>query len=233
MDASSNRHIVVISGSAALADEVVASIPRTALLLAADGALDHALAAGIEPAVLVGDLDSVGASALAWAESHAEIRRHPADKDATDTELALAAAVEHSPDRITLVGGGDRLDHSLAAIGALGSPTLSGVGRLDGWWDGQHFEVVHGPGTSSLRVEAGSTLSLLALHGPCTGVSIEGTRWTLDHIGLEPVVGLGVSNIATRDAVTVSVESGVLTVFDAPTTPREAPTDPRTGGDRT
>jgi thiamine pyrophosphokinase len=219
VDASSNRHIVVISGSAALADEVVASIPRTALLLAADGALDHALAAGLEPAVLIGDLDSVGASALTWAESHAEVRRHRADKDSTDTELALAAAAEHSPDRITLVGGGDRLDHSLAAIGALGSPTLRGVGRLDGWWDGQHFEVVHGPGTRSLRVEAGSTLSLLAMHGPCTGVSIDGTRWTLDRVDLEPVVGHGVSNIATGDAVTVSVEVGVLTVFDVPTLP--------------
>lgn len=216
MNESSERHIVVISGAAALADHVVGSIPAAALVFAADGGLDHALAAGLRPTLLVGDLDSVGDDALAWATTNAEVIRHPPDKDATDTELALAIAADRTSSRITLVGGGDRLDHSIAAIGALGAPALGGVDRLDGWWDGDHLEVVHGPGGRNLHVRAGSTLSLLALHGRCGGVSVAGTRWTLDRVDLDPAVGRGVSNVAVGDTVIVALESGVLTVFDDP-----------------
>ena len=50
-------------------------------VIAADGGLDHALAAGLTPAVLVGDLDSVSSDGLAWAEAHATIERHdPANR---------------------------------------------------------------------------------------------------------------------------------------------------------
>ena len=222
MDESSNGHTIIISGSAALPAHVVATvapIAGNAQLIAADGALDHALAAGLEPAMLVGDLDSVGTAALAWAEEHAEIRRHPTDKNQTDTELAISAAIENSPCRITLIGGGDRLDHSLAALGALGSPTLADVDRLDGWWDGQHIEVLHGRAQRTLRVQAGSTLSVLAMHGRCDGVTIDGARWPLGGVPLDPLIGRGVSNIALDTTVTVAVETGVLTVFDHPVSP--------------
>ena len=216
MNEPSERHIVVISGAAALADDVVASIPADALVIAADGGLDHALAAGLGPTVLIGDLDSVSVDALAWARTHAEVVEHSPDKDLTDTELALLAAVDRSPDRITLVGGGDRLDHSLGAIGALGSPILSAVGRLDGWWDGQHLEVLHGPRSRIQRVRVGSTVSLLALRGPCTGVSITGTQWTLDRADLDAGAGRGISNVALTGTPGISIDSGVLTVFDHP-----------------
>ncbi len=216
MDQSNGRHIVVISGAAALADHVVAAIPASALVIAADGGLDHALAAGLEPTTLIGDLDSVSRDALAWARAHADVVEHPPDKDLTDTELALAAAGEWSPDRITLVGGGDRLDHSIAAIGALGASALAGVRRLDAWWDGRHLDVLHGPRADVLYLASGSTISLLALHGPCAGVSVAGARWTLDRADLHPAAGRGVSNVALAGTIDVSVEAGVLTIFDDP-----------------
>ena len=54
-----------------------------------------------------------------------QVERHPADKTCTDTELALALAARRSPDHLLLVAGaGDRLDHALAALGALGAPSL-------------------------------------------------------------------------------------------------------------
>jgi thiamine pyrophosphokinase len=125
------------------------------------------------------------------------------------------------PVRLTLVGGGDRLDHTLAAIGALGAPTLTGVPAIDGWWDGQHLDVVHGPARVTLLLRPGSTLSLLALHGPCRNVVIDGVRWPLAGDDLGPAVGLGVSNevTATGGVVSIAVSSGVLTVLDVPAVP--------------
>lgn len=212
-----NERIVIITGASPLLPEVVARIPADAIVLAADGGLDHALAAGVEPTGLIGDLDSISESGLAWAARNATIDRHPSDKDATDTELALAFAAAMDPAHVTLIGGGDRLDHSLAAIGALGARSLTSIPTIDAWWGAQHLDILHGPGKATLTLVPGSTISLLALHGPCSKVSILGTRWQLDKVSLEPMIGHGVSNEVLDDTpVEVSVGGGVLTIFDEP-----------------
>ncbi len=212
-----NERIVIITGASPLLPEVVARIPGDGIVLAADGGLDHALAAGLEPTGLIGDLDSITEAGLAWAARNATIDRHPPDKDATDTELALAFAAAMDPAQITLIGGGDRLDHSLAAIGALGAGSLTSIPTIDAWWGAQHLDILHGPGKATLALVPGSTISLLALHGPCSRVSIHGTRWLLDKVSLEPMVGHGISNEVLDDTpVEVSVGGGVLTIFDEP-----------------
>lgn len=216
---------IVITGAAPIAPRALASIPPGAIVIAADGALDHALRSGLQPAALVGDLDSVSADGLAWAEAHARIERHDPDKDVTDTEIALRTAAEFAPARLTLIsGGGDRLDHTFAAIGALGHPSLTSVPNLDGWWGDERFSVVHGPGRLRVDLPVGTTVSLLALHGPCTGVRTDGLRWPLVDADLPAMAGLGVSNEVVADVVDVSVTAGVLTVFIADhLAPRETP----------
>lgn len=218
-----SESIVVISGAAPLPAAVVARLPRTADVIAVDGGLDHALAAGLTPRRLVGDLDSVSDAALEWARQHAEIIRYPTDKDHTDTELALALALESYPTSITLAGGGDRLDHTLAAIGALGATSLAVIDRLDAWWDGRHITVLHGPRSASLAAVPGSTMSILAMHGSCRHVTVHGARWQLDRFDLGPLSGTGVSNVVLEPAVEITVEHGVLTVFDVPLPPDEDP----------
>ena len=224
-----NHHIVIVTGASPLDADLVSRLRAQSsddtVWIAVDGGLDHALAAGLEPTHLVGDLDSVTEDGLAWAARHADITRHPTDKDQTDTELALALASKFDPERITLVGGGDRLDHTIAGIGALGDLGLTSVPVLDGWWDGQHLRVLHGPGAATLRLAPSSTLSLLALHGPCMRVTLSGARWTLDQFDLEPLVGMGVSNeVPDADGpvdVEVTVSGGVLTIFDQPADEQE------------
>ena len=212
-----NETVIVVTGADPLHADAVAHVPTDAIVLAADGGLDHALAAGLTPAGLIGDLDSVSDDALAWAQAHATIHRHDPAKDQTDTELALGVAADLAPKRIVLLaGGGDRLDHTLAALGALGDPDLTSVPVIEGWWGEQHFHVLHGPGRLRLEAQVGATVSLLATHGPCSGVSITGCRWTLTDADLAPLVGHGVSNEAVESAVEVSVSSGVLTVLSDP-----------------
>jgi thiamine pyrophosphokinase len=208
--------VVVVTGAAPLDRRAVAAIPRDAFVVAADGGLDHARAAGLEPSVLVGDLDSISARGLAWASEHAEVVRHPIDKAATDTELAIAHAATYAPRRILLVAGqGDRLDHAVAALGALGVPGLSAVDSLEAWWGSDQLHIVHGPRSIDLDLPAGTTFSVLAMHGPAIGVTVTGARWPLSDHTLAPLVGLGVSNVASTPhlPVTVTVGQGIATVI--------------------
>jgi thiamine pyrophosphokinase len=209
--------VIVVTGAAPLDADAVAHLPSGAIVIAADGGLDHALAAGLTPAALVGDLDSVSADGLAWAEEHATIQRHDPAKDRTDTELALATAAGLQPARLLLVaGGGDRLDHTVTAIGALGHPDLTSIPVLEAWWGDEHAFVLHGPGALRLLTGVGTRISLVAMHGRCTGVSIDAAEWPLDDAVLHPLSGHGVSNVATADEVTITVSTGVLTVFTHP-----------------
>jgi thiamine pyrophosphokinase len=206
--------VLVVTGAAALDPAAVGAVAGADRVVAADGGLDHARAAGLVADVLVGDLDSVSVDGLRWAEANIPIERHPTDKAATDTELALLRAVAMRPRRLVLIAGrGDRLDHAVAAIGALGGPDVAAVPEVEGWWGGDRVLIGHPGRPVFVAQPAGTTFSVLALHGPCRGVSVSGSRWPLIDADLGPVVGIGVSNEVVAPPARVDVAAGVVTVI--------------------
>jgi energy-coupling factor transport system substrate-specific component len=86
------------------------------LIVAADGGASRCRALGLRPDLVVGDFDSADAAEIeALARAGVEIRRVPAEKDESDLELALRAAIERGARRVI-------------ALGALGGPgSISGV----------------------------------------------------------------------------------------------------------
>ncbi len=207
-------HVVVVIGGGEVSATAVASV-RADTVIAADSGLDHAVAAGLRPSMLVGDLDSISASGRMWAYAHElVIDVQPADKDLTDTELAIAAALA-VPDvsRLTMLGGvGDRLDHLLAVLLALGQPGLAGLHGVRAWIGDTECVVVHPGRTATLELEVGRTFSVLALHGPAGGVCVRGARWELTDADLAPTQARGVSNEA-KEQTMISVATGVITVI--------------------
>lgn len=187
------------------------------LVITADSGLDVALAAGFRPTHLVGDLDSVSPEGRAWAEANGvHVETHPADKDSTDTALALAAAVRLGAQRLHVYGntGVGRLDHLLGTLAALGDPVLHELASITAHLDDTTVHVLHPGHTVELSLPQGAVFSLLALHGRCDGVEVSGARWPLEHTRLTAGSTLGISNEVLDDAVPVrvSVAGGVLTV---------------------
>ena len=208
------RTVLVVTGADPLDAEVIVGFTNASAIIAADSGTDVALAAGIEPDIVIGDLDSISAAGLRWARAHARVEEHPADKDSTDTQLALRAAADLNPDRlIVLSGGGDRLDHVMAVLGALASSELTSIPVIDAVIAGHQIRILHGPGRTTVAVAPGSGVSVMSLAGIATGVHLSGTRWELAGIDLEPLSGLGVSNVADTDSVGVTVTNGVLAIF--------------------
>jgi thiamine pyrophosphokinase len=119
--------VVVVIGGGPLSPRAITDVLPDATIVAADSGLDHAVAAGLKPTVLIGDLDSISAHGKMWAYAHElEIDQHPVDKGATDTELALVRAAATDAEHLLVFGAvGDRFDHALGTLAALGNPSLS------------------------------------------------------------------------------------------------------------
>src|SRR5438552_7488219 len=107
---------IVFAGSGTVSAAVRNRLPADADVIAADSGLAVATALGVPVDHLVGDLDSVDPAAVEAAEAAGTtVDRHPAEKDATDLELALDAALTRGARQVAVVdAGGDRLDHLLA-----------------------------------------------------------------------------------------------------------------------
>src|SRR5436305_14191603 len=102
---------IVFAGNGRVEPAVRARLPQPADVIAADSGLTVASALGLAVDHLVGDLDSVDPAAVEAAEAGGTtVDRHPAEKDATDLELALDAALTRGARRVAVVdAGGDRL----------------------------------------------------------------------------------------------------------------------------
>jgi thiamine pyrophosphokinase len=205
--------VVVVIGGGPLSPRAIAEVLPDATIVAADSGLDHAVAAGLRPQMLVGDLDSISAHGKMWAYAHElEIDEFPVDKDATDVELALArAAVVEATDLLVLGAIGERFDHALGTIAALGSPALDGFESVKLLIGETTVYVVHRGHSISIDLPPSSLFSILALHGPCSGINVTGARWPLSSATLGPWSTRGVSN-ETTDLLLIAVTDGILTV---------------------
>jgi thiamine pyrophosphokinase len=186
-------------------------------VIAADGGLARARAIGLEPTLLVGDLDSLPAAAAARAEADGvEVHRAPVDKDESDTELALLEAVRRGATRITVLGafGGPRLDHALANVWLLGHPALGAVDvqLLDAT---TRASIIRGPATRALPGPVGRTVSLLPLGGDAEGITTAGLRYPLHDEPLRTGPARGLSNVRTDAAASVALRGGRLLVLES------------------
>ena len=205
--------VVVVIGGGPLTHDSVDDVQPEAIVIAADSGLDHAVAAGLSPELLIGDLDSISAHGRMWAYAHeVEIDEYPVDKDATDTELALRRAAATEATSLLVLGAvGHRFDHALGTITALGHPSLARFDTIRFRLDDVAVHVLHSAHSITLDLPRQTLFSLLALHGPCRGVDVSGAEWPLTGASLDPSTTRGVSNVST-DLVRIAVADGVLTV---------------------
>lgn len=217
--------VLVVAGGDPVDARWAAALPDDAFVVAADSGLDRARELGLAVDLVVGDLDSVDPAHLAAVTAAGtRVERHPTDKDATDLELALEAALDAGATVATvLAAGGGRLDHFLANALLLASPRWSTL-ALTALVGEARATVVRE--ASTLHGAPGSLLTLLALGGPAEGVTTTGLRWALHDERLDPGSTRGVSNEMTAPMATVALAAGVVLAVQ----PHALPTVDRPGG---
>ncbi len=199
--------VVVVAGGGPPRPEAVLAVPLGARVIAADRGLEHARALGLDVNLAVGDFDSASADAVAAAQAAGTgIERHPVDKDATDLELALDAALALAPAQILVLGGDEgRLDHLLSMLLVLGLPRYAEV-QIDARIGRARVHVIRGERV--LEGIPGELISIFALHGRAD-VRTQGLSYALAGETLEPGSSLGVSNTFATEVARIVVERGV------------------------
>ncbi len=209
----SNVQRIVIFANGELPDlESAHQLLRPAdYILCADGGTRHALALGIQPDLVIGDLDSAGQEQLQiLQDASVPIERFPHDKNETDLELAIHRAIGLKPDQILILGAlGGRLDQTLGNLTLLTDPRLAHLDvKLDDGLEEAFIcrdEVqVHGRG--------GDLVSLIPWGGLVAGIRTRDLRWQLNDETLYPDKTRGISNEMLGETASISIGSGLLLV---------------------
>jgi len=206
--------VVVADGEPSPQDAAV--VRQADLVVAADGGARWLEGIGLQPDLVVGDLDSLDAETVGrLAASGARVEAHQREKDASDTELAVESAVAAGADRIALLGGlgGARLDHELANLLLLVDPALATIDlRM------QHGATLarglRGPGSLAIEAGAGSAVTLLPVGGDAAGVTTQGLRYALRNETLVMGRSRGLSNEVIEAPASVSLVAGSLLVIE-------------------
>jgi thiamine pyrophosphokinase len=189
------------------------------LVIAADGGARHATALGLQLDRWIGDGDSIDPGDLAaLAATGVRVDRVAGEKDASDTELAVLAAIEAGADELTILGGlgGARVDHALTNVALLEHAALAG--RPARLYDERaaRISLVTGPAEAELSGHVQDLVTLLPAGGPAVGVTTRGLRYPLRDETLEPGSSRGLSNVRTAALAGVAIRAGRLLVIETP-----------------
>ena len=176
-------------------------------IIAADAGLAALEKMGIVADLAVGDFDSLGT-----IPDFENKICHPAEKDDTDTALALCEGMKRGYRTFVIYGGlGGRLDHTMANLqNCAGAADHEAVCWL---WGEDNAVCVFGDG-EELSFEAGKC-GMVSVFSPdrTTGVDLEGLKYALTDACLTSSVPLGVSNEFTGTEAKISARDGVLIVM--------------------
>lgn len=199
---TSRSGIATLLGGAAVDSQVMALALRLSpKLYCADGGANTAVAMGLEPLSVVGDMDSITPDTLAQLSCPVIL---DLDQNSTDFEKVLA----HAPEEIAICMGflGQRLDHSLAAMNALSKfPDKRAI------LVGEEDICFLSPHDLQIKAQAGDRVSLFPMR-ESRGKS-HGLHWPLDPHVFEPHMQTATSNRATGDAVHLYEVSGAMLVI--------------------
>ena len=178
-----------------------------------DKGIELCRACGVIPNFLIGDFDSAKISAVDWArEKNIPTEKYPADKDFTDTQLALNRAAEIFGEHVAILTGGfgGRFDHLYSTIF-----TCAAIERKIFLADEREiiFYLRGGEESEVIFFKKPLAISLLPMTDTCEGVTIRNVHWELDGATLTQNFPNAISNRSENDKIFVGVGRGTLAIY--------------------
>ena len=201
----------IYTGGNILAENITEHPKGDDIVIAADSGALNAKRLGVTPQTVLGDFDSMKEKDI---PENAEILRVPAEKDFTDTQLAVDTAIKKGATEIVIIGGIDgRLDHTLSNLGILEDLSAKHIHAVI--LDGKN-RIRYINSTSTLIARSGYRyLSLLCLSEKAKGVSVEGCKYPLASATLNRSFQYAVSNEIVGNCALISVRKGGIYIIES------------------
>ena len=215
------RIIIFANGDLPDLNQARALLHADDFIICADGGTRHALALGLTPKLVIGDMDSI--EKQAWADlqtANIPVELYPRDKNETDLELAITRAVELEPSEIIIVAAlGGRLDQTIGNIALLSNTqhaTYHPIAQRSGRnirLDNGVEEIFFCRDQAQIHGRSGDVISLIPWGNPVHGIQTHGLRWALTDETLYPEKTRGISNELLSETASVKISSGNLLVI--------------------
>ncbi|NLK70459.1 MAG: thiamine diphosphokinase [Clostridiales bacterium] len=206
----------IFSGSEILNYSVI-EISDDSYVICADAGYLHAKRLGIVPDCIIGDFDTFGGE----IPKNIEVIRYRAEKDDTDTMLAVKLALEKGYTDICIYGAlGGRFDHTIANVQTL--QYIYNHGRNGRIISDNDYIMLQGSGTRTYSRREGYYFSLLSISDKTDGITTEGLKYNLKNATLTSDFPLGVSNQILNEFATITVKNGLLLVIFSKDTHKKA-----------
>ena len=213
LPSTGGQEILFVSGGRLPSRQFFLSIAGGRKIICVDKGIELCKACGVVPNFLIGDFDSANQSAVSWARANnIPVERYPADKDFTDTQLALNRAAELFGEHTAILTGcfGGRVDHLYSTIF-----TCATLNRAIVLADEREIIFyLHGGEEATIKFfKTPFAVSLLPMTSACRGVTTKNLHWELDGATLTQDFPNATSNRIERDEIFISVGGGVLAVY--------------------
>ena len=210
---TNTQEILFVAGGRVPSREFFLEVADGRKIFCVDKGIEICRACEIVPNFLIGDFDSANSDSVNWArEKNIPAEKYPADKDFTDTQLALRRAEEIFGEHVALLTGcfGGRVDHLYS--------TIHTCAAIDGkiFLADEREIIFYLRGGESVTVKffrKPLAVSLLPISSICAGVTTKNLHWELKGATLTQKFPNAISNRIERDEIFIGVEVGTLAIY--------------------
>lgn len=186
-------------------------------IIAVDRGLEALYQLQMIPNHVVGDFDSVSPEILTFYKNQPQIIFHKfnAEKDNTDTDIALKLAIQLKSSKITILGAlGKRMDHALANIHILKDALEANIPCqiID---EHNRIYLINKEMTLEKDKVYGKYVSLIPLTSTVEGLTLTGFKYPLNEYTLPIGTSLGISNEIIEDRAYIKMKKGILIAIES------------------
>ncbi len=199
-----NKNIIIVSngrfGDASFFKKKFSEMADR-LIICCDGAAQNLIKTKIKPDIVLGDMDSLEPFLLSnFKKEEIKIIEYPAQKDFTDTELALDYALKLNPEKIYILGN--------VFLLLKGKKANTETHLID-----EYAETFLPQEEVFFNDAVGCTVSLLSVSPKVEGITLHGFAYPLNNETLRMGETRGLSNYIKESPAKINFASGDLLVI--------------------
>lgn len=202
---------IVAGGPTELIPDLTQYDQKNVIWVGIDRGVEYLHKANLPISHAFGDFDSISAEKLQKLNRDiSHLSMYPAEKDYTDTELALEWAVEQIPEKIFVFGAtGGRIDHLLGNLQLLLKHSVEDV-KIH-IIDRQNQITLYTSGTYTIEKQKDwKFISFIPVSETISSITLQGFKYSLNNCHIQKGSTLCISNELIHEQGTFSFTDGIL-----------------------